>query len=916
MDYRILGPLELAHGRAVGKQGALAGLLLLHANRTLGAERLIEALWGDDRPRSAANLLQGYVSQLRKLLGPERITTVPGGYQASAAADQLDSLRFVRLVDEGREAADPARMSALLAEALGLWRGKLLEGLPLDISVEPEARRLEELRQEALELRLAADLDLGRSVVVELEVLVAAEPLRERPRELLMLALYRSGRQAEALGQYRRARRALVDELGIEPGQTLKDLEQSILRQDPSLDVHKPEPAGLVVPPSPLIGRERELEHALDVLRRPDVRLLTLTGTGGIGKTRLALELARLLHGELTDGAMVVPLASVADPALVASTIAQALGVSPSELHSYLGPRSLLLVLDNLEHLLPAAPVLTDLLAAAPGLRLLVTSTAVLHLYDEHVLEVPTLDVPERGGEVDLGDVPSVALFVRRARAANDRFALDRSSGPPVAEICRRLDGLPLAIELAAARTKLLPPRALLERLGDRLDVLGGGSRDAPPRQRTLRATLDWSHGILDPGEQRLFARLGVFAGGCTLEAAEAVCGDGGPLLDVLASLVDKSLLRPVGDEPRFAMLETQREYAVERLEQSREADLIRSRHLEYFTGLAERAEPELRGERQLQWHARLEADNDNFRAALAHAIAGGRSALALRLAIALTRFWHVRGHTPEGRRWLLDALALGGDVPAPLRARALNRAGALSLRLGLHGEARPLLDESIELYRRANDEEGVVSAMMMSAHACLSEGDPESALVLLNEAAAAYEALGNRHGFATALGNAGVARLMSGDFAGAAAVFEASAALSVELGDRQALAVDLLNIGWALLGVGDVPGAVARLEESVEVARELDFRDALAQALMGFAMAAEQQGEPRRAARLLGAGEALRESLGIALEPYDAGVHDRLVTAVGEAVGEATLTAAWAEGRSLELDDAIEFALRPAERW
>jgi predicted ATPase/DNA-binding SARP family transcriptional activator len=929
LDFRILGPLEVLRSGNVlplagRKQRALLALLLLHANRSVTRETAVEALWNVP-PKTADKIVRMYAARLQKLLGSDVLEIGASGFVLHVAADALDTNRFEQLVAEAQNvSANDAAL--LLRQALSLWRGRALGDIAYEEFARAESVRLEEARLAALEEALAADLAAGRAgrIVAELEALVAAEPLRERARELLMLALYQAGRQAEALEEYQRARVALVHELGIEPGRALKRLQRAILRQEPELDAANAKAIPqLAVPPTPFLGRERELERVAAMLRRPEVRLLTLTGTGGIGKTRLALEVARALADEFTDGVHIVPLGSVADPTLVVPTIAQTLGVLPvgsaaaPALQLHLRARSILLVLDSFEHLVPAAPDLVDLLAAAPGLKMLVTSTAVLHVYSEREFVVPPLELPAPGHDHDadrLLGVPSVALFVRRAEAVNDEFALDESSGPIVAEICRRLDGLPLAIELAAARTKLLPPHAMLERLGHRLQVLGGGARDAPARQQTLRATIDWSFGLLTPDEQRLFARLGVFAGGCTLEAAEAVCGEGTPLIDGIASLLDKSLLRSTGDAPRFSMLDTLREYALERLEHDSAGAQLRRRHAIYFVALADRAEPELTGARQAEWYERLESDHDNFRAALRHTLSVGSGTLALRLSSALPRFWQVRGYAGEGRTWLLAALAESeADAPSWLRAKALVRAGVLSLRHGEYADARPLLEEGAELYARIDDRAGAALATVMLGQAAMIEGDGETALAYLQRGVDAYRELADMRGYAVALNDVGLARLYLGDAAGAARDCVEAAALSSEHGDRQAASMHLLNAGFALSELGRETEAVAKIAESVEISREVGYKEGSAIALLALADIAERRDDDLEAARLLAAADVLCEEIGAMLDPCDRSIHDRIASSVIEALGDEAQANAQAEGRTLDPEQALDSVLRAA---
>src|SRR5215213_7659335 len=493
------------------KQRALLALLLLRAGEMVTVDEAVDALWGGRPPPTARNVVQGHVATLRKLLGRDRIATRESGYTLRLEEDELDLHRFERLLSDVR-GRPPREQAELLAEALALFRGAPLQDFRYDEFARAEAARIEELRLRALELRIDAELALGRhdDVVPQLERLIADAPLRERFRAQLMLALYRAGRQAEALEAYQHARSTLVDELGIEPGPELQRLERQILNQDPRLATPSAMVAAarLPTPPTPLLGRERELAEALRLLLRDDVRLLTVTG--GTGKTRLALEVARSAAARFPDGVFFVPLASLADPELVVPTLASALGVGETAgtplgqlIADRIADRPTLVLLDNVEHVAAAASGVGTLLSAAAGLKLLATSREPLRLYGEHLYRVPPLE-----------DAAATALFCDRAEAVGaivDRGGADLAA---VAEICRRLDGLPLAVELAAARADVLPLEALLARLGERLELLTKGPVDQPPRLRTLRRTLEWSAELLTLEERRLFARLSVFAGG------------------------------------------------------------------------------------------------------------------------------------------------------------------------------------------------------------------------------------------------------------------------------------------------------------------------------------------------------------------------------------------------------------------
>jgi predicted ATPase/DNA-binding SARP family transcriptional activator len=617
MEFRILGPLEAwDEGRELSLGGpkprALLALLLLHANTVVSADRLIDELWGEDSPEHAADALRVNVSRLRKALPQDVLTTRSPGYVVQVELEALDLHRFERLVDEGRGLLArglAAAASKRLHDALSLWRGPALADFAYESFAQAAIAPLEESRLATVELRIEADLALGQSheLVGELEVLVAENPLRERLRMYLMTALYRSGRQAEALDAYQDARRALVDELGIDPSPPLQELERAILRHDPALEVPpdaRPK-TNLPRPASSFVGRERELADLLSRIES-GARLLTLTGPGGSGKTRLGLEVASWLVPSYETGVFWVDLAELRDSALVGKTISQTLGAK-SDLAEQIGDRELLLLVDNFEQVIHAAAELSALLRACPNLTLLVTSREPLRVDGEVEYRVPPLAVPE-----------AVDLFCERSQL---------EPTDEIAELCARLDNLPLGIELAAAWTTALSPRQILERLSRCHDLLRGG-RDADQRHQTLRATIEWSYDLLTADEQRLFRRLSAFAGGCTLEAAEEVCSAD---LDILKSLVEKSLLRFSNE--RYSMLETIREYALARLDGERES--IRRGHINHFLRLAEQAQRE-GALREVEWLEWADAEHANLREALRYAREAADTVRELRLAAAL----------------------------------------------------------------------------------------------------------------------------------------------------------------------------------------------------------------------------------------------------------------------------------------
>jgi predicted ATPase len=633
-------------------------------------------------------------------------------------------------------------------------------------------------------------------------------------------------------------------------------------------------------PASSFVGREAEVE-AVRARIAGGARFVTLTGPGGSGKTRLAIEAASTLVPEYKAGVFWVGLAALRDPALVTETIAQTLGATDG-LAEHVGEREMLLLLDNLEQVIEAAPKLSALLESCLNLTLLVTSREVLRVRGEVAYPVPPLAEPE-----------AVSLFCERAQL---------KPSDEIAELCARLDSLPLAVELAAARTKALSPAQILERLSQRLDLLKGG-RDADPRQQTLRATIEWSYDLLSSAEQLLFARLSVFAGGCTLEAAEEVAGAD---LDTLQSLAEKSLLRFTNE--RYWLLETIREYAGERLAKEG-ADEVRQRHLEFFLRMAEEAEPELRGPHASEWLDRLEAEHHNLRAGLSDAASKGQGLVHLRLAGALARFWWTRAYLDEGKRWLEDALAQPG-APPDARARALRGLGYLTWARGERGQSVRCHEEALALYREIGDSFGTGASLMNVGVFWREEGDLPRARRFMEEAASMQRASGDVSATAHTLGQLGLLALAEGDLERAARLCEEGLALARGVGNEYTAAIILRAIAPVALQRGDYAEAARHFGHGLEISRRLGYEGAVASCLEGVAAVAAASGDHERAARLLGAANALDERLHGTPEPPEPPDDVLFLEIARSYVGDERALDAWAEGRSMSPDDAVEYAL------
>jgi predicted ATPase len=709
-----------------------------------------------------------------------------------------------------------------------------------------------------------------------------------------MLALYRAGRQKEALEAYRHARATLL-ELGVDPSADLQELERRILQQDPTLAAPATrEPAGvkLPVPPTSLVGRRLEVAAVIGLLRGENVRLLTLTGPGGTGKTRLALAVAAELGPALGDGASFVDLAALDDASLLAPTIAHALEIAEGSsaedaLVEHLHDRRLLLVLDNLEQLVPDVALIGRLVAAAPRLLVLATSRTPLRLAAEHEYPVPPLAVPGGGASFEeIAASDAVRLFVARARALDPGFALDDASAGAVAHVCERLDGLPLGIELAAARSKLFNPRELSARLDRRLDLLTGGPRDVPARQQTLRATLEWSHEQLTAPDRGVFARLGVFSGGWTIDAAETVCGDG-DVLGALARLVDNSLVRrldrPTG--PRFGMLETIGEYAREQLTRTDDAAHVRRRHAEYFLQLSTDTRPGLDAV-DAETFARFDDEYDNLRAALGCFADDGDVVSEVRLLDALWNFYTVRGHLSELRALLEGAVARSAGADAHTRALARIHCGACAFRQGDLARARQVTEEALALSRELGDEDEVARCIGTLGNIAVGEGDLDRAVELYEEAAERSRASGHRSRLAVILANLGSIAGQREDAETSALYAREAAEIQRDLGERDGLAVSLHNLGRAELSLSHPVEARAALTESLELARDLGYREVIAYVLSGLAELALLDQENERAAKLLGASEDMFREIGVALEQGEAVAQHRILTGLYATLG------------------------------
>ena len=907
MRFGILGPFEVAddQGRELGlgghKQRLVLAVLLLHAGEIISGERLIDELWGDRPPATASKTVQVYVSNLRKALGDGVVATRGRGYVLEVDDADLDATRFQVLSAEGARELRKGDLHAAidrLRAALSLWRGAPLADFAHEPFAQVEIARLEEARLAALEDLIDAELGLGENgtLVGELEALVREHPLRERLRAQLMLALYRAGRQADALAVYRELSGLLRDELALVPSKSLQELERSILRQDPALAAapraQPPRPVNLPAPATAFLGRERELTEITELLQRPDTRLLTLTGAGGSGKTRLALRVGKALAPQYRDGAWFVGFADIADPDLIVPTICQALHVAerPSltperQLQDWLRERELLLVLDNLEQIAAGTAVLGRLGSGCDGVRMLTTSREPLHLAGEQQYEVLGLELED-----------AIELFSTRARSVRPRLNVD----PALAgAICERIDRLPLAIELAAARSKILAPAEILERLDDRLPLLTDGPRDAPRRQRTLNATLDWSYELLSDKERLLFTRLAVFAGGCTLPAAQTVCA---AELDTLQALVDRSMLKV--DGARYWMLQTVREYALKKLHQSDDADEVQLLHAQWLIELLW-----IEGLSDVRWlndHALVHVppERENLRVALQWTTSRGMFQIAAQLAVPLVGIWVITGQLREATQWMTLLLEHEDEYSQRLAAQVISAARTLAWYRGDDEIEAELSKRAWKLWRDLGDPEAIGRELIRDGNAAAVARDNGRCRSAFESAARFAEGHGFRGVLSAALNGLGDLAIREGRLTEARALCEKSR----DAAGRGSVAagVPLVNLAHIAMLEGDAAEAATLAREALDVALAHEDLLTVAWAASELAWPLAARGELERSAQLLAAATEFLVRVGARRDWTDRECDEAVRKILHEHLDAEKVEALFVDGRTIPLEEII----------
>ncbi|MHB8693775.1 MAG: BTAD domain-containing putative transcriptional regulator [Solirubrobacteraceae bacterium] len=970
-EFRVLGPVEVIDDGqpvAVGgpRQRAVLVVLALNAGRLCSVEQLIDAVWGERPPPAAVKTVRGYVSRLRAVLGDDTVLSDSGGYRLDVGDGIVDVERFTELLADGRKALDDGaaiRAERSFGEALGEWRGEVLgQGADLE-GLGAEAGQLEELRLTASEHRMDAWLKLGRDedVAVAAERLVEAHPMREGLWAALMLALYRLGRQADALAAYHRARRVLSEELGLEPGPALRDLQARILRQDIASG---PLAAGAVgnlpAPVTSFVGRASELATLGALL--DEARLVTLVGVGGAGKTRLAIEVAGCHRDEQGVPAWFVDLAPVAEERLILTTVMAALGVSErpdlppiAALVARLSATRTLMLVDNCEHLLDAcAELVLTLLESCPRLIVLATSRQSLGIAGETTYTVPPLATPDSHTPAWrpelLAGYDAVRLFLERGRAVTPTVPIPTAELDTVAAVCRQLDGLPLAIEFAAARLRSMSVGDIAAGMSDRFALLSAGHRIGSARHITLRAAIDWSHELLEPDDQVLLRRLSIFAGGFTADAVSAVCSQGiaSAAIDGLDRLVGASMIVAEADREsvRFRLDETVREYTSQRLDDAHERAVVAERHASYFLTVAEHADANLIGPEERRWFTHLATEHDNLRAAL-HWAAETDPVLLGRLATALGMFWRLQGNHNEGSGWLQRALESAPDGSSS-RAGLVIWLGNIRWRQSEYDQARELLSEGVALARSLGDQPllGVGLQGLASAHK--TQGQYDQALPLHAEAAAVRESIGDLAGAAMSLGSIaeiaswqgrheeaaagderGLAMMRAADTqAGIVAYLHSMAELAFVTNDTDragALALEALSLAeeigeaWHIALIHDVLAWVTRargdpdscaFHATLALRQFCDLEEiaGVADALDTLGGVALDRGQPDRAALLLLGAHNIRETRGIQIRQMLRARRDIDLANAAELVGPR-IDSIRQRARTLEFDELVELA-------
>jgi predicted ATPase/DNA-binding SARP family transcriptional activator/DNA-binding CsgD family transcriptional regulator len=958
------------------KAASLVKLLALAPSHRIHREQVMNLLWPDLGRKAASNNLRRVLHAARKVLDPATGSRYLASQDESLVLCQggqlwVDVEAFEEAGISARRSRDPAAYRA----AIELYAGELL---PDDRYEEWTENRREGLRRQYFELlvdltELYEERGEYGQAAETLQRAVSEEPTNEEAHAGLMRLYALSGRQQEALAQYERLRQVLLGHLDTEPGAMTRALRDEIAAGRLQPTQHAAPPwekssyAGkhnLPAPRTNFVGREREMVEVKRMLAMTG--LLTFVGTGGCGKTRLAMEVARNLIGTYQDGVWLVELAPLSEGALVPQVMASTLGVQEQpgrpivqSLLDALGDKETLLVLDNCEHLIDTAARLTvALLDSCSRLRVLATSREPLGVTGELGWLVPSLSAPDAQQSPtreELGGYESARLFADRASDRQPGFELTPENAQAVAQVCARLEGIPLAIELAAARIGVLSAEQISERLGHSLKLLTGDDRTADHRHQTLRAALEWSFELLSELEQVLFRRLAEFAGGFTLDAAESVGAgeaiDEEDILELLSMLVDKSLV--VAEEnwetgARYRLLEPVRQYAREKLRVSGEAEAVGRRHAEFFLALAEEAEPELSKGQQAKWLDRLETEHDNLRAALSWAL-GREIDSGFRMAGALCRFWHTRGYLSEGRRYL-EAVASSAAVPTTVRAKALDGLGWIAEPQGDYERARIAYEESLELYRSSNDKTGVANVLgdlgslaldrgdyeeatslleeSLSLHRELgsyeevvgvlnnlgvltsAKGDREQSVSLFSEALALSRGTGNVRRNAASLGNLGITMLVHGNPEQARVLLDESLALFQEIGDSSNIAIGLMHSALAALIQGDHDRVKSLSQESLKLLQKAEDKQHIPDCLEVMAGGAGAQGRAQRAARLWGAAEAMREDIGVPLQPEDRKLLDPYLATARSSLGEVAWQTTLSEGRAMTPEQAIEYSL------